>query len=110
MIEPNHYIPILPSVLINGCDGIGTGWSTKIPPFNPLDLVENILNLMKGDPLKELHPWYWGYLGKVSKINGDQNYILSGNYRIIDDQHVEVTELPPTQWPFEFKTKIEKLI
>ena len=41
-IEPYYYVPIIPMLLVNGCEGIGTGFSTKIPPFNPLDLVENI--------------------------------------------------------------------
>ncbi len=34
-IEPEWYIPILPMVLVNGAEGIGTGWSTKIPNYNP---------------------------------------------------------------------------
>merc|ERR1712227_653617 len=33
-IEPEWYMPILPMVLVNGADGIGTGWMTKIPNFN----------------------------------------------------------------------------
>jgi DNA topoisomerase-2 len=34
-IEPEWYVPIIPMVLVNGADGIGTGWMTKIPNFNP---------------------------------------------------------------------------
>lgn len=30
-IEPDHYVPILPMVLVNGAEGIGTGWATTIP-------------------------------------------------------------------------------
>jgi DNA topoisomerase-2 len=47
-IEPNFYKPILPMVLVNGCEGIGTGWATSIPPFNPKDIVTNLLALMEG--------------------------------------------------------------
>lgn len=42
MIEPEYYVPVLPTILVNGAEGIGTGWSTYIPQFNPLDLIENI--------------------------------------------------------------------
>ena len=38
-IEPNHYLPIVPFVLINGSEGIGTGWSTSIPMYNFRDVV-----------------------------------------------------------------------
>lgn len=34
-IEPVWYVPVIPMVLINGSDGIGNGWSTKIPNHNP---------------------------------------------------------------------------
>jgi DNA topoisomerase-2 len=35
MVEPEYYMPIIPMILVNGCQGIGTGWSTFIPNFNP---------------------------------------------------------------------------
>lgn len=37
-----RYIPIVPMVLINGAEGIGTGWSTSVPNYNPRDVVGNI--------------------------------------------------------------------
>lgn len=60
--------------------------------------------------MKEIHPWYWGYLGKISKINGEPNYIVQGNFKKLNDEQIEITELPPTYWPYEFKQKVEKLI
>ena len=44
-----RYMPILPTVLVNGAEGIGTGWSTSIPNFNPHDIVKNIKRLMNGE-------------------------------------------------------------
>jgi DNA topoisomerase-2 len=32
IVEPKYYLPILPLVLINGSEGIGTGWSTVVLP------------------------------------------------------------------------------
>lgn len=28
VVEPNYYVPIIPMVLVNGAEGIGSGWST----------------------------------------------------------------------------------
>lgn len=39
MIEPDYYVPTIPLVLVNGADGIGTGWSTSVPCYNPLDII-----------------------------------------------------------------------
>lgn len=29
-IEPEFYVPVLPLILVNGSDGIGTGWSSQV--------------------------------------------------------------------------------
>lgn len=59
-----RYMPILPMVLVNGSEGIGTGWSTYIPNYNPRDIVANIRRLLNGQPTVPMHPWYRGF--KVS--------------------------------------------
>jgi len=41
-IEPEFYVPIIPMVLVNGAEGIATGYSTNIPQFNPADIVDQI--------------------------------------------------------------------
>jgi DNA topoisomerase-2 len=33
-------------ILVNGAEGIGTGFSTKIPPYNPIDIIRNIRNII----------------------------------------------------------------
>jgi len=39
MVEPEFYLPIIPMVLVNGSQGIGTGWSTTIPSYNPREII-----------------------------------------------------------------------
>lgn len=57
-IEPQWYIPILPTVLVNGADGIGTGWSTSVPQYNPRDIVANMRRLFRGEEMQAMVPWY----------------------------------------------------
>ncbi len=47
-IEPEWYCPILPMVLVNGCDGIGTGYSTFVPNYDPREIVANLKRMMNG--------------------------------------------------------------
>ena len=55
-VEPEWYCPILPMVLVNGAEGIGTGWSTKIPNFNIHEIVANLKRMLDGlEPL----PMVW---------------------------------------------------
>lgn len=51
-------MPILPLVLVNGAEGIGTGWSTSIPNYNPRDVVANLKALLDGQPMTPMQPWY----------------------------------------------------
>jgi DNA topoisomerase-2 len=53
-IEPVWYIPIIPMVLVNGADGIGTGWMTKIPNYNPREIVENLIRLINDEEPKPM--------------------------------------------------------
>ena len=45
-IEPEWYCPILPMILVNGSEGIGTGYSTFVPNYNPREIVANLMKLM----------------------------------------------------------------
>ena len=56
-------------ILVNGSDGIGTGWSSSIPNYNPRDIVSNIHKYMKGEELMDLHPWYRGYTVFLTFMN-----------------------------------------
>ena len=47
-------MPILPTVLVNGAEGIGTGWSTYIPNYAPRDIVANLRRLLRGEPMEQM--------------------------------------------------------
>lgn len=65
--EPKEFPPIIPTLLANGANGIGSGYSTRIPKFNPLDLSNNIKNRLRGIKLQpEPLPWYRGFKGTIT--------------------------------------------
>lgn len=53
-IEPEWYCPIIPMVLVNGAEGIGTGWSTKIPNFDIREIVANLRRLIDGEEPQQM--------------------------------------------------------
>ncbi|OJD18168.1 hypothetical protein AJ78_01780 [Emergomyces pasteurianus Ep9510] len=108
-IEPETYFPIVPMVLINGADGIGTGWSTSIPNYNPEDIVANLKRLMAGEPLVPMQPWFRGFTGEVVSMGGER-YKFSGRISQIGDNEVEITELPIRCWTQDFKDRLEEII
>ena len=92
-IEPEYYVPVLPLILINGCHGIGTGYSTSIPCYNPKDIIYNMNCLLKNKPCKEMKPWYKGFQGKIVKTK-DKSYDLYGVVKNSSGKTLEITELP----------------
>ena len=108
-IEPEYYLPILPMILINGSTGIGTGFSTNIPCYNPEEIIKNIKLLLMDDTssyseLPPLTPWYRGHKGKT------ENGVSYGVYKRKDKTKIEVTELPVGIWTEDFKTHLEDYI
>lgn len=61
-------MPVLPTVLINGAEGIGTGWSTSIPNYNPRDVVANLKRMLEGGEPEAMQPWYRGFKGTIQEV------------------------------------------
>ena len=108
-IEPKYYVPTLPLVLINGAEGIGTGFSTKIPSFNPDDLKFCLENLVKDEKYKipELTPWYNGYEGHIERV--EENKWKSYGTYVITDNVIKITEIPIGESIENYKQYLEKL-
>ena len=104
-VEPEWYAPILPMLLVNGARGIGTGYSTFIPPYNPRRLKTMLTAWLEGidDALDEtLEPYYEGFKGVV-RPDGT----VVGDYREEKDGF-RVTELPPGTWTQDYREWLEK--
>lgn len=64
-IEPDYYAPIIPICLVNGAEGIGTGWSTSIPSYSPIEISENIKRKLNNNSFLRMKPWYKGFIGDI---------------------------------------------
>ena len=108
-VEPEYYMPIIPMVLVNGAIGIGTGFSTNIPCFNPIEIAGILQKILRGEDVSdiELFPWYNGFKGSIEKI-GDHKYISRGCFKKISATKVDVLELPVGFWIQDFKEHIEE--
>jgi len=101
------YAPIIPLVLVNGADGIGMGWSTSIPCYNPKELCENVLKLIDKEPVKPMTPWFRGWEGKI-ELDKPGSYKIYGKFSRISETTIEISELPLRRWTTEYKELLEK--
>lgn len=107
-IEPKYFVPTLPVVLINGGEGIGTGYSSNIPSYNPVDIKENIKLILTDKSPNEIHPWYPKFKGTISKVS-DTSYLVTGVYSLKRGV-IEVTELPIGKWTNDYKEFLDGLV
>ena len=79
-IEPKHYLPILPFVLINGATGMGTGHSCEIKSYHPDQIRDAVLKVLDGKKLKPrtLVPWFRGFHGTVERNPETGQVIMTG--------------------------------
>jgi DNA topoisomerase-2 len=107
-IEPEYYVPILPTVLVNGTEGIGTGFSSYIPPFNPDDIRMNIERVLTGENVIPMKPWFDKFTGRVFS-NEEGLWITEGTW-VHTGNILKITELPPGRWTQEYKEYLDTLM
>jgi len=121
LIEPQWYCPIIPMVLVNGTQGIGIGWSTHVPNYNPMDIIRNLRRLLRGQPMEDMIPWYRGFQGEISRLPNDgKRFVTIGKIekkrlRIREIEKVmnhsyEITELPVKVWTEDYKKKLTGML
>jgi DNA topoisomerase-2 len=110
-VEPEYYVPILPFCLVNGVSGIGTGFSTEIPSFQPKTLVQYIRAKLAKQTTEgiEFVPYYEGFRGEVTKV-GDNKYMIKGKYEKVGEDKVRITELPIGTWTMPYLAHLEELM
>lgn len=111
-VEPETYLPVVPLLAINGCVGIGTGFSTDIPPHHPMTIVKMLRDRLEGnyDTLDGLtvQPWWFGFKGQILP-SGDA-WVTKGIYTFDDTKKtITITELPVGTWTKDYKVFLDTL-
>ena len=106
-VEPEFYVPTVPMILMNGAEGIGTGFSCYVPPFDPEAVKHNILCALNQVSMEPMKPFFKGFKGAVVKVK-DHTWTMSGVVEKEGSQ-LHVTELPPGKWIQDFKEHLDDL-
>ena len=109
-VEPLFYAPIIPMILVNGSKGIGTGFSTDIMCYNPLDIITYLkckLNNLVYE--EEFIPYYDGFKGRIEKVC-ENKFMIKGVYEKIGTDKIHISELPIGYWTQDLKELLETLM
>lgn len=113
-VEPVYYSPIIPMLLVNGTKGIGTGFSTEVLSYNPIDLIHYLRHKLEDSgtaTAPPLRPWYRGFRGTIEPVQDSKSkWLFRGCYTIQNNKEVHITELPVGTWTDDYKVYLETLI
>jgi len=131
MVEPIYYAPAIPMILVNGTKGIGTGFSTDVLQYNPLQIIAYVRSMLASTSVADrpiIEPYFKGFKGTIRNIGAPApatnvasatsgaatsvaaKYLIKGTYEIIADRKVRITELPIGTWTDDYKVFLEKLM
>lgn len=110
-IEPKFFIPILPTVLINGAQGMGTGHATNIFSYNPTEIKDAVVKVLNGKALTnyDLTPYFNGFTGEVSRDKVTGQVSTKGKLEVVNTTTIKISELPVGMESDPFENKLFKL-
>jgi DNA topoisomerase-2 len=105
-IEPEHFLPIIPMVLINGSSGMAVGFATNILNRNPKNIISVCLDYLNGKTINinNLKPYYNQFTNNIQTKLVDKDLLkwnMYGKLEIVNSNTVKIIELPPN---YEFET------
>jgi DNA gyrase/topoisomerase IV subunit A len=110
-IEPQYFLPIIPTVLLNGGSGIAVGFATKILNRHPVDLIDACMCVLKDEPVPLLVPWIKGFKGHVERVEGkEKSWNFRGEFSVKNTTTVEITEIPPSYTYEKYEQHLESLV
>ena len=77
-------MPVIPTILINGANGIVSGYNTQIHNHDPEEIVDWIKTWIKSPEeakkLPRLLPWYKGFKGAIGFLEDENTKEVVGWY------------------------------
>ena len=95
-IEPKYMVPNLPIILINGSEGISSGFAQKILSRNPVKIKNAIKKKLKGNHTYKEPPWIRGFKGIVEEGDGPGKWLIKGVVERINTNTVHIKAIPFT--------------
>lgn len=107
-VEPEWYAPVIPMILVNGAEGIATGYSTKIPSYDPTSIVNSIRSRLNGDSVRLplTMPWWRGFSGHIERDG--EHFAVKGVVEIVNRNTLIIKELPVGTWTKVYREFLEK--
>ena len=110
-IEPRFFLPIIPTVLINGSLGVGVGFSSNILNRNPIDIINACESLLKDKKMLDVKPYNQFFKGDyIRDTTNPKKWFIRGKFDIVNTSTIKISELPPSMTYEDYEKILDKLV
>lgn len=101
VVEPKYFLPIIPTIIVNGTSGIATGFASNILNRDPVNVIDACVAVLKGKKMPQLLPWIKQFDGVWVRDDENPNkWHIYGKYEVTNKSTVKIEEITPN-WTFE---------
>uniref|UniRef100_A0A0K0DNP6 DNA topoisomerase (ATP-hydrolyzing) n=1 Tax=Angiostrongylus cantonensis TaxID=6313 RepID=A0A0K0DNP6_ANGCA len=107
-----RYCPIIPMILVNGAEGIATGWYTRVLTHDIRNVMDNVRRLIDGCDVEKMVPCFSDFSGTVKEID-ENRFEIRGKFKFLPLRRknapfitLEITELPVGEWTNRYKQNV----
>lgn len=95
LMEPTHFLPLIPIVLLNPIEGIAIGYSCNILPHNLSDIINAQIQYLSKQTITIPTPHFLptNQIGIQDEKNPNK-WIFKGKFDIINSTTIRITDLP----------------
>ena len=110
-IEPKYFLPVIPTILINGSSGISVGFSTNILNRDVKSITDACVKILGDKKISEIKPSLNGFTGDfIQDSDNHKRWIIRGRFQRVNTSTVKITELPPSMTYEKYEEILDKLV
>ena len=110
-IEPYYFLPIVPTVLLNGSSGIAVGFASNILNRDIKVIIDACLKVLSGRNIGDTKPSLNGFTGDyIQDKENPKRWIIRGKFVRANTTTVKISELPPSMTYEKYEDILDKLV
>ena len=110
-IEPKFFLPIIPTVLINGSSGIAVGFASNILNRDVKSIIECCQKILSDKKISEVKPSLVGFTGDYTQdLENNKKWYIRGKFTRVNTSTVKISELPPSLTYEKYEEILDKLV
>ncbi len=111
IIEPKYFLPIIPTVLINGGSGIAVGFASNILNRDVKEIIDVCVKYLNGKKITTIKPSLNGFTGEyILDSDNSKKWHIRGKFQRLNTSTVKITELPPSLTYEKYEEILDKLV